>query len=84
VEQALAGFLHPLTGGPEGVGWPFGRDVYLSDVAAALERTPGVDYVVELSLLLNDTPQGECVAVPADRIVVAGPIRVRVLAAETS
>lgn len=82
VRQALAGFLQPLTGGPDGEGWPYGRDVYLSDVAAMLERTPGVDYVAELSLLRDGTPQGARVAVPPDRIVAAGSLRVRVRAAE--
>ncbi len=77
VRAQLAVFLHPITGGPDGEGWPFGRDVYLSDVAAILERLPGVDYVRELRLLLDDTPQGESVAVPPDRIVVADELRVR-------
>jgi hypothetical protein len=72
--QVLARFLHPLTGGPDGDGWPFGRDVYLSDVAAVLEGLDGVDYVPTINLLLNGTPRGERVDVPPDRIVVAGPI----------
>jgi hypothetical protein len=76
VAEALAGFLHPATGGPEATGWPFGRDVHLSDVAAVVEAVPGVDYVRTLNLLLDNTPQGEVVAVPPDRMVVAGPIRV--------
>jgi len=76
VQAVLERFLHPLTGGPVGHGWPFGRDVYLSDVAAVLEAVPGVDYVERLDLLLDDVPVGERVRVPADRIVVAGPIRV--------
>lgn len=71
---ALEAFLHPLTGGPDGLGWPFGRDVYLSDVAAVLEAVEGVDYVETLNLLLDNTPQGETVNVPPQRIVVAGPI----------
>jgi hypothetical protein len=81
VEQAAVRFLNPLTGGPEGRGWSFGQDAFLSDVAALLERVQGVDYVAELQLLLDDTPQGERVPVPPDRIVVAGPIRVQVRAA---
>jgi hypothetical protein len=76
VRSALARFLHPLTGGPEGRGWPFGRAVYLSDVAALLESLEGVDHVEDLNLLLNDTPRGEWIAVPPDRIVVAGALRV--------
>jgi hypothetical protein len=82
-QLALTRFLHPLTGGPEGKGWPFGRDVYLSDVVAVLERVPGVDYVSKLSLLLDGKLQeGDCVPVLPDQIVVAGPIHIRMQAAE--
>src|SRR5262249_34889482 len=55
VRASLERFLHPLTGGPEGHGWDFGRDVFLSDVAAILEAVPGVDYVRQLDLLLDGT-----------------------------
>ncbi|GJG89723.1 hypothetical protein tb265_49040 [Gemmatimonadetes bacterium T265] len=72
---ALAGFLHPLTGGPDGEGWPFGRDVYLSDVAALLARVPGLDYVETLALRVDGVAAGERVAVPPDRLVVAGGLR---------
>jgi len=71
---ALNAFLHPLTGGPDGTGWPFGRDVFLSDVAALLESLEGMDYVEALMLLAGGTPVGERVPVPTDRIVVAGPL----------
>ena len=80
--QALLAFLHPLTGGPEGDGWPFGRDVYLSDVAAILEAVPGVDYVTSLILLLEGTPQGERVEVPPSRIVAAGDLRLSLVGRE--
>lgn len=73
---ALERFLHPLTGGPEGSGWAFGRDVYLSDVAAALEAIPGVDYVSAINLLLRGSPSGERLEVPPDRIVVAGMLQI--------
>lgn len=76
VTAALAAFLHPLTGGPDGDGWQFGRNVFISDVAAVVEGVPGVDYASHLELLLNDTPCGDRVDVPADRIVVAGSLRV--------
>ena len=82
VRAALAVFLHPLTGGPEADGWPLGRDVYLSDVAAIIEAVDGVDYVEALHLLLYDVPQGEQVMVPPDRIVVAGTLRLEMRAAE--
>jgi hypothetical protein len=41
----LADFLHPLTGGPGGAGWPFGRRPHRSDLYAVVEATPGVDHV---------------------------------------
>jgi len=72
VLEALTRFLHPLTGGPEGRGWPFGRDVFLSDVAAVLEAVEGVDYLRSLQLLVEEVPCGDRVRVPSDRIVVAG------------
>lgn len=80
--EALGQFLHPLRGGPEGHGWVLGRDVFLSDVAAVLERVPGVDYVEELGLLLGGALQGERVAVAPDRTTVAGDIRLKLKAAE--
>jgi hypothetical protein len=80
--DATGRFLHPLFGGPEGAGWPFGRDVYLSDLAATLEALGGVDYVERLNLLTDGVPRGERVSVPPDRIVVAGPARVTLAGGE--
>ena len=77
--EALMKFFHPLHGGPEGSGWPLGRDVFLSDVASILERVKGVDYVKELYLLREGTLEGERIAVPDDRIVVAGDIKIKLI-----
>ena len=43
--DALYSFLNPFTGGVDGTGWPFGRDLYLSEVYGLLQRIPSVDYV---------------------------------------
>ena len=72
-------FLHPLYGGPQGAGWPAGRRVYLSDLASILERVEGVDYVRELTLIVDGTPQGESAFVPADRFAVVGELRFKLL-----
>ncbi|MDQ2976073.1 MAG: putative baseplate assembly protein [Acidobacteriota bacterium] len=80
--QALEDFFHPLRGGPDRRGWDLGRDVYMSDVAAVLERVKGVDYVKELTLFVQGNLQGEQVPVADDRVVVAGTIRLKLEAAE--
>jgi predicted phage baseplate assembly protein len=52
VQKTLQAFFHPLTGGPQsnGEGWPFGRDVYVSEVYQIIEETDGVDHVESLTL----------------------------------
>ena len=52
VLRALYGLLDPLTGGPDGTGWPFGRSVQAHEVHAALARIPGVDMAQEVSVTL--------------------------------
>lgn len=47
---ALRGYLHPLTGGPGGQGWAFGRRPRGSDLSALLEAVDGVDHVGSLSV----------------------------------
>jgi Baseplate J-like protein len=77
--QALAQFLNPLHGGPGGLGWDLGRDVFASDVAVVLGDTPGVDYVAQVSLFVNGVLQGETVEVPAGQIVAAGQLKVSLI-----
>lgn len=48
--SALNARFHPLTGGREGEGWPFGRDVHVSEIHALLDEIQGVDFVTELEL----------------------------------
>lgn len=45
LENNLYRFVNPLTGGLDGDGWPFGRPIYISDVVALLQQTPGVRYL---------------------------------------
>jgi predicted phage baseplate assembly protein len=50
VQQVLAAFLHPLTGGLDGSGWEFGRKPQRSDLYALLEAVPGVDHIQSLRI----------------------------------
>ena len=77
VRAELTAFLHPLTGGPDGLGWGERHVVYLSDAAAVATSVEGVDYVASLQLLERGSPAGDVLDVPGGQIVAAGPIRVR-------
>jgi Baseplate J-like protein len=74
---AVGQLLHPLIGGPAGMGWQPGRDVYLSDLAAVLERVAGVDYVDHLAISVAGRIAGEKVDVAPGRTVVAGELRLK-------
>jgi predicted phage baseplate assembly protein len=52
VSASLQKFLDPLSGGPEGDGWPLGRDVYISEVVEVIAAVPGVDHVLSLELVV--------------------------------
>ena len=50
VAANLEALLNPFVGGIDGNGWPFGRDLYLSDLYACVQRTEGVEFIKELSM----------------------------------
>ncbi|HEY2725270.1 MAG TPA: putative baseplate assembly protein [Pseudonocardiaceae bacterium] len=57
--RALYGYLNPITGGPDGTGWPFGRPVQAGEVFAVLQRLDGVDIVEDVRLFGADPTTGE-------------------------
>ncbi|MFN2588665.1 MAG: putative baseplate assembly protein [Actinomycetota bacterium] len=48
--EALYRYFHPLRGGPDGTGWPFGRPVHGGEVFWVLQRLPGVAFVEDARL----------------------------------
>ncbi|WOX21463.1 putative baseplate assembly protein [Streptomyces solicathayae] len=67
--SALYRHLNPLTGGPGGDGWPFGRAVHSGEVFAVLQQVAGVEAVESVRLFpadLETRRRGE----PADRIAL--------------
>jgi predicted phage baseplate assembly protein len=65
--QALYRYYDPVVGGPDGMGWPFGRPVHVGEVFAVLQGVDGVDYIEEARLFAADPVTGERGA-PVDRI----------------
>jgi predicted phage baseplate assembly protein len=52
-------YLNPVTGGPDGGGWPFGRPVQSGEIYGVLQRVPGVDLVEEVILFGANPITGE-------------------------
>lgn len=57
VYASLSAFFDPLSGGPAGEGWPFGRDIFISEINAELEKLPLIDFVEEVRISAPDNPQ---------------------------
>ncbi|MFC4854565.1 putative baseplate assembly protein [Actinophytocola glycyrrhizae] len=57
--SALYGYLNPLTGGPDGTGWPFGRRVTHGEVFALLQSVRGVDVAEDVRLYGANPVTGE-------------------------
>jgi predicted phage baseplate assembly protein len=62
VAERLAKYVDPLTGGPDGVGWAFGRDLYLSEVLTIIQSVPGVEFVQDATLYQVDLRSGQAKA----------------------
>jgi hypothetical protein len=60
---ALVGYFHPLRGGEDGSGWPFGGSVYHGNVFNLLLRQPGVLRVVDLKMALENLAQDDAIDV---------------------
>jgi len=67
--DALFRYFHPVVGGPNGDGWPFGRQVHQGDVYSVLQRMRGVELVDDVRLFAADPVTGER-GKPASRVEI--------------
>ena len=71
---AITRFLHPLTGGEQGLGWDFGRIPRRSHLYRLLARFPGVHHIESLAVL-TDPPlpdASEPLSAPQRRALAGG------------
>jgi predicted phage baseplate assembly protein len=72
---ALYRFLNPLTGGPDGKGWAFGRPVYPSDIVTLFQQTPYVRYLGVVQLFeLRQRGNSWVRTLPSDPVINPGPL----------
>lgn len=60
VEDELTAYFHPLRGGDEGRGWPFGGTIFYSKVVNRIFQVSGVSRVQELSIALDGERANKC------------------------
>jgi predicted phage baseplate assembly protein len=79
-EEALRAFFDPVAGGPDGGGWPFGRDVLESEVMSVLAGVDGVLYVDDLVLARSGGSDASCgnLAICATSLVDLRPVALTV------
>lgn len=83
LENALKTFLHPLTGGTEGEGWPFGRSVYKSEINELIDDVDGVDCVQKLNMMKEEySYDGEEINIPESGLVYSGKHSIRIIVLE--
>jgi predicted phage baseplate assembly protein len=73
VATRIREYLDPLLGGPDGAGWPFGRDLYLSEMQSVVQSVPGVEYAQDVTLYQVDTQTGQSRAA-GQKITVADDV----------
>jgi uncharacterized phage protein gp47/JayE len=84
METNLRRFLHPSTGGPDGLGWPFGRDIHKSDLYHIVESLEGVDYIEDLEIYDEDRKIAcDKIELQPDELVHLVNVNIRELAKET-
>jgi len=60
VEQALLDYFHPLKGGEEGHGWPFGGDIFFSRVYQRVFSVAGVERIARIAVEVDGEESPEC------------------------
>ncbi len=56
-ESALYRYINPVVGGPDGHGWPFGRNLHVGEIFGLLSGVQGVQGVVEVVFSSADLGQ---------------------------
>ena len=64
IEGALLTYFHPLKGGEDGLGWPFGGTIFFSRVYQHVFTVTGVQSITRLLILLDGEETPACTDIP--------------------
>jgi hypothetical protein len=74
---AMRRFFHPIYGGVDGSGWPFGGTIRYGDLYRAA-LVPGVLRLDDVEIVREDQPFGKCTDVPIDNFALIDLVDVEV------
>jgi predicted phage baseplate assembly protein len=80
IERSLLDYFHPLRGGDDGAGWPFGGTIYYSRVYQRVFADREVASIATLTIAIDGEEQPPCTDVPIARHAIVCSIRHAVLA----
>jgi predicted phage baseplate assembly protein len=66
VEEALAKYFHPLRGGDDEKGWPFGGAIRYAKVVQRVFGVAGVDNVASLQITVDGQEHAACTDIPIE------------------
>lgn len=64
IQTALLAYFHPLTGGEDKSGWPFGGSIYYSRAYQQVFNVEGVASITTLTIIIDGDDQPPCTDVP--------------------
>ena len=64
IEETLLEYFHPLKGGEDGLGWPFGGTIFYSRVYQHVFTVPGVQSIQQLIIVADGEEMEQCRDVP--------------------
>ena len=64
ITQTLLAYFHPLKGGDDGQGWPFGGTIFFSRVNQRVFTVTGVQSVTRLVIQLDGEEMPDCTDIP--------------------
>ncbi|HEY7303655.1 MAG TPA: putative baseplate assembly protein [Bryobacteraceae bacterium] len=69
-QDALTEYFHPLRGGEDGLGWPFGGTIFFSRVYQRLLSVPGVERVDSVAITVDGETAPDCTNIPIPAVTL--------------
>ena len=84
ISDELDKYLHPLTGGNDGAGWPFAGTLFYAELLQRLlTNVDDVRAIPRLRLIVDGVPQGPCKDVPLRQTELFRPLDHQVIPMES-